>query len=300
MKKTVLLPTYDFDGNILSPRTFLVLYDTHTCKDIEVSYHEYDQNPETYKHSWRYKLHDDSSITYNRSFDFHWYYKHPWPDGLIRDTNHALENNLLSPSFDNFKKLALIEANIFAILTARGHGSDNIQRAVQLISDETLSPDEKKDQKECIKQKYHTLINKYNIPWDSLVQRFFDHIPSYIWVDNKNFCKFQDIDYYQKTSIKKVLAMDSHYKRVSKMYPSIWDIADVIFAKWFSDDNIDNIISMCEYYISESKVTDDKYRLYFSGRKEDRSKVKESIKSLDDVNQVTFDETNDTIMKISV
>lgn len=84
------------------------------------------------------------------------------------------------------------------------------------------------------------------------------------------------------------------------MYPSIWDIADVIFAKWFSDDNIDNIISMCEYYISESKVTDDKYRLYFSGRKEDRSKVKESIKSLDDVNQVTFDETNDTIMKISV
>lgn len=51
MKKTVLLPTYDFDGNILSPRTFLVLYDTHTCKDIEVSYHEYDQNPETYKHS---------------------------------------------------------------------------------------------------------------------------------------------------------------------------------------------------------------------------------------------------------
>lgn len=84
------------------------------------------------------------------------------------------------------------------------------------------------------------------------------------------------------------------------MYPSIWDIADVIFAKWFSDDNMDNIISMCEYYISESKVTDDKCRLYFSGRKEDRSKVKESIKSLDDVNQVTFDETNDTIMKISV
>lgn len=63
---------------------------------------------------------------------------------------------------------------------------------------------------------------------------------------------------------------------------------------------MDNIISMCEYYISESKVTDDKYRLYFSGRKEDRDIVRDKIMSLSDTDQVTFDETNDTIMKISV
>lgn len=300
MKSKILLPTYDWDGNIIHPKTSIVFYDNETWQDIEVSSDEYLKNKDIYKYSWRYKLHDDLSISFNSTFDFHWYDWHRWPDGLLSETKDALDDNLLSPSFINYKKEALIEANIFATLTARGHGSDNIQRATQFISNETLTIDEKKDQKEHIKEKYHKLIKEYNINNDILVQWFFTHIPSYMWINNQNFCKSIGISWYQNDNTKKVLAIDNHYRRVKDLYSTIWDIDDVIFAKWFSDDNIDNIVSMCQYYISESKVTDDKYRLYFSGKKEDRDTVKDKIRSLTDGDKIKFDNDDEIIMKISV
>lgn len=300
MKKTILLPTYDFDGNILSPKTSILLYDQETWEDIEVSYHEYDQNPHIYKYSWRYKLHDDLSITYSRSSDFHWYNNHPWPDGLIKDTQDALQNNLLSPSFENFKQLALIEANIFAILTARWHGADNIQRAVQLISNEVLDTDEKKNQKDHIKEKYYKLLDEYKIWSDRSVDWFFNHIPSYMWVDNYNFCKSINIDHHNSTSYKKTLAIDNHYNRVNTLYSQIWDIKEVRFAKWFSDDNISNIVDMTKYFMDQSKITDDIYRVYFSWKKEGRGIVKDLIKAFDWSDQIKFDNSSEIIMKIII
>lgn len=299
MKKTILLPTYDFDGNILNPETLIVLYDNVEDCLIEVSNHEIQQNPYMYNIWNRYKIHDDPFVAYNRTFDY-WYDNHPWPDWLIQETKHALANNLFSNSFNNFKQLALIEANLFAILTARGHGSDNMQRAIQLISDEILSDDEKKDQKEYIRHKYHKLIKECSVWSDKLSRWFFDHIPSYICVNNINYCKSQNMDFYNKTRVKKVLAIDGHYKRAVWFYDKIDDIDKIRFAKWFSDDDVSNIVSMAEYFIAQSKVTDDTYRIYFTGRKEDRDQVKNAISSLLDGDQIKFDNNSEIIMKISI
>lgn len=299
--KPTLLPTYDFDGNVLSPQTASFFVDMQTNKIVEVPAHEVDQNPSIYFDKTKYMYPEDNAENaFQRFSDYYPHDKHPGPDWLINDTKDAIKESLFAPSFPSFKKLALIEANLFAILTARGHGSDNIQRTIELLSRETLTDDEKKDQKEHIKEKYTPLIKQHNILDKDLVEWFFADIPSYMGVSNKNFCKLQDINRYENTAYKKVLGIQKHYQRATSLYKAMNPTRRTIqFAKGFSDDSIANIEAMAKYYLQEVQRNKDRYRIYFTGKLDQRKNVQSIIKSMPWWENTTFQNTHD-IMKISI
>lgn len=70
----------------------------------------------------------------------------PDRDNFIEDTIDALERidhgEKPSPSFNTFKK-TLVEGRIFAIVTARGHAPETIERAVRLFIKYALSEEER-------------------------------------------------------------------------------------------------------------------------------------------------------------
>lgn len=299
--KSILLPTYDFDGNVLKPQTSSYFKDVQTGKVVEVPAHEVDQNPHIYYDTTKYEFpHHDAQFAFQNFRDFYPHDTHPGPNGLIEDTKEAIRNDLFAPSFHNFKKLALIEANLFAILTARGHGSDNIQRSIELISQETLTADEKKQQSDNIYQKYYKIIKEQNISNSKITEWFFSDIPSYIWVSNKNYCKHMLIPWLESSDAKKVMAIKHHYKRAYDFYQKLHPRAKTLhFAKWFSDDSVKNIIAMTEYYLQEIQKNKDIYRLYFTGEMSHLDELKNTIQNLPHWNQTTFHKNND-IVKISI
>ena len=66
------------------------------------------------------------------------------PNHFIEDTLAALERVAAgierpSPSYNTFKK-TLVEGRIFAIVTARGHAPETIEKAVRLFIDKALTP----------------------------------------------------------------------------------------------------------------------------------------------------------------
>lgn len=51
--------------------------------------------------------------------------------------------------------------------------------------------------------------------------------------------------------------------------------------RWFSDDSISNIIAMAAYFLQEKNhYADDKYRLYFTGKREMRDDVRTQMTQL--------------------
>ncbi len=72
----------------------------------------------------------------------------PGRDNFIEDTIKALERvehgEKPSPSFSTFKK-TLVEGRIFAIVTARGHAPETIERAVRVFIKYALSEDEREE-----------------------------------------------------------------------------------------------------------------------------------------------------------
>gem|GEM_PF-1776526 len=91
--------------------------------------HEYDANRKKYDDPDNYRFVDgDMGISYQNFSDFHEDPRHGGPDRFIKDIMHALDNNQLAPSFDTFKKEVLVDAQLFAILTARANGPENLKR----------------------------------------------------------------------------------------------------------------------------------------------------------------------------
>ncbi len=74
-------------------------------------------------------------------------YENEGESGFLRDTRVSLEKVLRGetqpgPSFNTLRE-TLVEGRLFAIVTARGHASESIRRAVRLFIDLVLTPEEK-------------------------------------------------------------------------------------------------------------------------------------------------------------
>lgn len=284
--KEIILPTYDFDGYILSPNTPFLFKDTSTNHIVEVPAYQVDQNQALYFRSERYQFLENDVVASLQHFrDYYDDPRHGWPERFIKDTIQALHELRLAPSFNNYRN-TLIEALLFAINTARAHSPDNVQRAVQVISNETLTSDEKKDQKEHIKEKYGLLLKENKISDKNIVSWYFEHIPSYIPVNNVHVCKQLGVDWHEKTADKKVQTIKRHYNRansiIRKLHPE-QPITDHILKKSFGDDTAGNIIAMAKYYAQEidnNPRSSDKYRLYYANENKDYSDIKKELSTI--------------------
>ncbi len=179
----------DFDGNILNaPTTFYFekKQEDGSWDVVEVPAHDYDADPKKYNNLKFYRFVDnDMAISYQNFSDFSTDIRHQGPDRLIKDIMYALDNGGFAPSFETFKQEVLLEAQLFALLTARANGPENLKRGIHLINKESLTKEEKEQQIENIKKKYQ----KEHLSDKQALQRYFD-LNCYLPVNNIEFQKY--------------------------------------------------------------------------------------------------------------
>lgn len=74
----ILIPAYDFDGNILAPDTRHYFFDTESRDTIAVAAHEVDSNPYIYANRDKFQfVHQSLEQTYQNFFDFFPSEEHP-------------------------------------------------------------------------------------------------------------------------------------------------------------------------------------------------------------------------------
>lgn len=263
----------DFDGNILHTSTPIVLEEKQqdwTWKTVQVSIPEYDSNT-IYRNKERYRyLKDKAEDAFQHARDFFNSDIHRWPQWLQDDIMKALENGDFAPSFEKFKQEVLIEWNLFAINTARGHTPDNIKHSLKMLNTIVLDKAQQEQQIEIIKKKFlREKLSDKDALW-----KYFD-MNIYMPVSNIEICKFLQIDNTISSAIKKTLFQDwyishltkiiSHYQLLDKNNP---------IKMWFSDDSYSNIEEMVKYFLTIKNKHQwpyhyYDYRIYYTGEKID-------------------------------
>lgn len=274
----------DFDGNIVNAPTpfyFEKKQPDNSWEVVEVSAHDYDANPQKYNDKKAYRFVDnDMAISYQNFSDFGSDIRHQGPDRLIKDIFYALENDWLAPSFPVFKEEVLVDAQLFAILTARANWPENIKRGIALINKESLSKEQKEQQLENIKKKYH----KEKLSDKVALQRYFD-VNCYFPVNNIEFQKYIRMPILSSAE-KKAWVMDWYIGYITDIiaqYQAIDEQTRVSLG--FSDDVLDNIKSMINYFSTKYRSIQApynylNYNIYYTGKdKPAFDKVTEELES---------------------
>jgi hypothetical protein len=257
----------DFDGNIVNAPTPFYLKKKQSdgsWEVVEVPAHDYDASPQKYHDTDNYQFMD---ISYQNFSDFGSDLRHQGPDRFLRDILYALENHGLAPSFETFKQEVLIGAELFAILTARANGSENLKRGIQSINKESLTKEEKEQQIENIKKKY----NKEKLSDKAALQRYFD-INCYFPVNNIEFQKYIGMPKNLSSSEKKAWTMDWYIRYIADIiaqYQVIDEQTKVSLG--FSDDSLENIKAMINYFSTKYRSIQApynyfNYNIYYTGK----------------------------------
>lgn len=269
------IAAFDFDGNILSPETPIYLIEIESRNEVAISGHELDQHPEYISgKNPRYRWHEDITQSLIHFRDFHSDFRHVWPDVLRIDIEKAIASGALSPSLNDLKTKFLISARPFAIITARGHSPDNLTRAIWIINEALLSEAEKVAQYENIQRLYSQFYPESEaLTRDQALRYYFEKIVSCYPVSNPHIAKFLDMEDETSMSKRKSIAMAHYIKKCVDriIVPQKYD--DAPRAYGFSDDSVWNIRALIYFFEEQRRNatirTNDKIRIYFTGKKDD-------------------------------
>lgn len=264
----IALWIFDLDGNILATNTPYRVIEISSWNEVRIP---------------AYQLDNDSGLISWPSAPYRWlenfedsmvhfqdYSKYSEPNHLIDDTLEAIRNESFSPSFQAFKETFLIPARLFAIITARGHSADNLERAIRLISETVLNEQEKTIQYENIKKLYTNLYPELPIPSrEEAIILYFREIVSYYTVSNPHIMKYLDLKKNTNIPNKKVLCMTHYIQDIpNRILKPLW-IQDSWLAIGFSDDSAKNMSAMMHYFIEQrgiGAIENHTIHLYFTGK----------------------------------
>ena len=124
--------TFDMDDNLLHLKSFIHLYKDGKLHKLSTS--EFALKRKDPSYSPPNGIWEDAFIEFrdNKS-----------KTNFLTIVKKAIKENSYAPSFDKFKK-CLIGGHLFAIITARGHHSSSIRKAIKHIITDVLTPSERR------------------------------------------------------------------------------------------------------------------------------------------------------------
>ncbi len=235
----------DFDGNILKTSTNNYFLNKKTWKIEEVEAHYVDQNPEIFY--WKGSNYRVISDTFSEFRDVYHNPLHRWFDGMIKDVEEAIKNNNFAPSFEVFKDMYLLNARVFAILTARWNSPDNFQKAFTIINESVLTKEEKEQQFENIIKNYNL---ETNISREDALYHYLWEITNYITCYNPQLEKilwFQDLSWRERKAKAIDFLLNYYVNLLEKLNSK--KVSEILNSKnslsfWFSDDSVGNIVAV--------------------------------------------------------
>lgn len=220
---------FDFDDNILHMDTVL-----HMEKKVNRKWEKIKISPEEFVHLKDHPNYRPIDNDWSKCFIEFSDEGRRKESAFIKDIQKALKKNRLGPSFDDFIE-CLIEARIFAIITARSHKSSTIRNGIEYIIDNVLSDDQIKEMKANIKKfREHFREHRTN----NLIKSYLDEC-EFIGVSSPNFeimLHQHDINVID-TPAAKMLAFKMFVKKVRSFTRRNIQIG-------FSDDDHKNIRSI--------------------------------------------------------
>jgi len=183
---------------------------------------------------------------------------------FIRDVRIAIKNKKFAPSAKKFKE-ALINANPFAINTARGHKPEILKKGVEIFIDMVFSPDEKEKMIKNIinsfkKEKrfsdyFETKLEDFSER--QLIDLYLDEKGEYYSVSSKEFGKRFGVD------VSGATANPEHSKKmaIADFVKKIWEeikywvnsgYSSISFG--FSDDDKKNVMAAVEFLKHELSI----------------------------------------------
>ncbi len=273
LNSRIALWAFDFDGNILKTPTKLYLINNTTWEEEIFEWHTLDQHPEMI--SWpnpAYRIHEKSYNSFAHFRDFSEHENHNGSEQLLDDIKHALQKQDFSPSFQSFKNTFLVQARLFAIITARGHSGENMARAMTEINKATLTGEEKETQ-------YTNICGVYELfEWrkatfsshDEAVWYYFHVIARYYPVSSTITSNWLEVQRNMASSEKKTIAMKHFIRTMKRRIQDITELGNMPYSIGFSDDGTNNIEHMLRYLTEERALwelikNEDKIRLYYTG-----------------------------------
>lgn len=121
------------------------------------------------------------------------------------------------------KEVFLIPARLFAIITARGHGPDNMARIIWILSEELLTDEEKTEQHKNIESLYEKYTGDTKpLTRDQALRFYLEEMVSYYPVSNPHIAKYLGFPSDMPSSIRKVEAMKHAIKDVrTRILPKV-------------------------------------------------------------------------------
>lgn len=263
---------YDFDGNILNTPTQCYIINKKTGEEVSIAGHELDKNPHLIR--WDnapFRLHEDSFVNF---WDFSKLDKNQTADYITTDIIDAIKSNNFAKSFESFKQKFLVKARFFAIITARSHSPQTLERAIRIINEYTLTDDEKNEQIAHIKELWST-INTGNMPSrNTLLKYYFSEIASYYSVSSPHTSHMLQIPHALPSSIKKTHAMNHLIQQTRNFVQwHLPNMKNLPLNIGFSDDSEENINAMKQFfedYICNPHHQNDKITLYLTGKNQQK------------------------------
>lgn len=276
--KNFSLYILDFDGNILQTETPIYLLNKSTNKIEAISTYEHDQNPEKYFHPESdFVMVNHSYMEARENFP---HADHRGFNWLTSDISRAIEQWEFAPSFEIFKKIVLIEARVFSILTARGNSPDNFERGFTLLTNSVLSPEEKERQRENIIQSYRLPIDTR---YEDALHFYMTKIATFIPCNNPHVERFLDLWTPENLAERKAKAtsfiIKNTRKTIEKLYPEM-NFHEFLngrnFSIGFSDDSKSNAVAVYKKFEKIIKKNDwipKKMSVFFTGKESERENV---------------------------
>lgn len=240
---------FDWDDNILYMPTVIHLerlidenwFPTNISTD-EFSTLRYKINDyyEGISSEWRY-LNDDYDTAFSEFRDF----GKRGENAFLQDTKIAIKRNSFGPVWDDFIK-CLVNGNLFAIITARGHEPNTIRKTIKWIINNILT---KKEYNILIKNlnNFNRLFDGcfYDLEDDELIDEYINEC-YFIGISSKWFINKFNIDKKQSISseILKLKAIDYFVDKVDNYGKRLGRNIKI----GFSDDDIKNITSVYDYF----------------------------------------------------
>lgn len=201
---------------------------------------------------------------------------------FIKDSIEAIDNKRFAPSWDKFIE-CLIDGNILAIITARGHEPETIKTVVRYIVDNVLT----KRQKNKMAKNLLIYIAKFvknhdpQKPYksDELITEYLDNCDFY-GVTSEHFKQFYDTD-ASKPEEAKEIALKMFTKRVHKFGKRIKMKVHI----GFSDDDEGNIETIEKLFTNELSLKFPKinFNIYDTSNPEIKDGVRKKINHSDDI-----------------
>lgn len=270
---------FDWDDNILHMGTTINMqkFDKENSEwnDIEVS----TSNFAKVRHdteNYRLPLKKDGTPDYDLAFENFRDTGKKGEDIFIHDIIEAIDNDNFGVSFNAFKT-CLINGNLFAIVTARGHEPDTIKRGIMYFIETQLTSTEKLYMRSNLK--YYCDVFGLDIPHNKRLEHYLS-ICEYIGVSSDYF-----INSVSKEDIPNGEVFSANNPELSKKIAverfckKCIDFSDRINKKiktievGFSDDDIHNVKSITELFVNRLKkmYSNVEFSIYDTSRNKDNS-----------------------------